>query len=434
VCDNGISADWASASQWLGRLSVVVTHITLMALTWHPAHASGKLADPDGSMFSFSGFGTAGLVRSSEDQADFTENQLQANGAGHTRQWSPTVDSRLGLQLTGHFTSQLSIVLQAISEQNDDGTYRPHAEWANLMYEATPDISIRVGRILLPTFLLSEFRKVGYANPWVRPPLELYSLSSVSNNDGVDASYRVLLGDFTNTVAGTYGRTQLGVPGGGRFDAKNGWLITDTLDFGATTVHIGYQKATLSLRLSYIDELFAALRQFGPQGVAIADRYDPDNKTFTIMTVGATYNPGSWFAMGEWGRRKTVSMLGDSSAWYASVGYRLAQFTPYLTYGQVVANSNTSDPGLSESAFPAFLRGNVDALNAGLDAALATIGVQNTISVGTRWDCTRNIDVKLQYDRSHLGANSTGLLVNEQPGLRRGGTLNVFSVALDFVF
>jgi hypothetical protein len=99
-----------------------------------------------------------------------------------------------------------------------------------------------------------------------------------------------------------------------------------------------------------------------------------------------------------------------------------------------VSNSNTAATGLNVLAFPPFLMGSVTSLNAGLNAALATIAVQNTISVGTRWDFMQNVDIKLQYDHTRLGAGSTGLLVNAQPGLQRGGTLNVFSVAVDFVF
>ena len=46
----------------------------------------------------------------------------------------------------------------------------------------------------------------------------------------------------------------------------------------------------------------------------------------------------------------------------------------------------------------------------------------------------RNIDLKLQYDRINLGAGSAGTLINVQPGFQRGGTVNLLTIAIDFVW
>jgi hypothetical protein len=416
------------------RIVITVAQIAMLALMPYSAHGDVSVAGPAGSMFSLRGFGTVGVVHSSEDEADFTDSQLQANGAGHTRQWSPTVDSRLGLQVTGRFISKLSAVVQVLSEQNADGTFRPHVEWANIKYEPTPDFSVRFGRILLPTFLLSDSRNVGYANPWVRPPLELYSLLPITSNDGVDVSYRMRFGDFTNTVVATYGKAGVDAPGGGRFDVNRGWLVGDSLEFGAATVHASYEESIDSVNVSGPNTLFGALEQFGPEGIALTDRYYVDHKLMRNFTVGAEYNPSNWFVMGEWGKRDSTTWLGRTTAWYASGGYRVVDFTPYVTYAEVVSDSNRSDPGLNAAAFPAYLAGTVTSLNAGLNALLATLAVQNTISAGARWDFMRDVDVKVQYDHTRLGTGSTGLLENVQPGLRPGSALNVVSVVIDFVF
>lgn len=126
--------------------------------------------------FMFDGFGTLGLVHSGEQEADFVANPLRSDGAGFTREWSSEVDSRLGLQLTAALTKKLTAVVQVIVEQRHDDHYQPTLEWANLKYSFTEDFSVRFGRTALPTFASSDFRKVGYASPWVRPPVELYSL------------------------------------------------------------------------------------------------------------------------------------------------------------------------------------------------------------------------------------------------------------------
>src|ERR1700734_3990968 len=250
--------------------------ITLAALMWYPA---GAHATPDNltpSMFSLSGFGTLGLVHSSEDDADFTATPLAPNGAGYTHSWSPDIDSRLGAQVTAHFTPQLSAMLQLISEQNYDKTYTPHVEWANIAYQVTPDFSVRLGRIVLPTFLLSDTRKVGYANPWVRPPLEVYSLSPIVDSDGADVSYKLHLGNVVNTLVATYGKNSFNAPQGGGFTVKRLRVIADTLEYGPATLHIAYEASTYTYNA--VDPLFDAFRQFGPQGIALANKYDLDSK------------------------------------------------------------------------------------------------------------------------------------------------------------
>jgi hypothetical protein len=411
-----------------------LTATVLVAILWHPAGVSASGEDPATSMFSFRGFGTLGVVHSSEDRADFASSVLKPSGAGFTDPWSAAVDSRIAGQVNARFTSQLSAMLQVISEQLNDNTYRPQFEWANLKYQLTPEFSIRAGRIVLPTFLVSDSRNVGYANPWVRTPVEIYTLAPVTNSDGVDASYRMQAGDFVHTVSGSYGWTNVNIrDDGGRSETRRLWVISETAEYGAAALHISYTQAHFNVKLNTLEALFAAFRQFGQQGAALADKYDPDDKVVQFIALGAMYDPADWFVMGEWGKRSLHSVLGRSTAWYVSGGYRVAQFTPYLTYAETTANSNTSDPGLTVSALPPYLAGPASGLNAGLNAVLGSIAVQRTISVGARWDFVKNVDFKLQCDHMRLGAGSPGTLTNLQPDFRPGGTVNLISATLDFV-
>jgi hypothetical protein len=408
--------------------------IILATMLWYPAGVRATAEDPTASMFSFSGFGTVGAVHSSETQADFTNSIFKPNGAGYTDPWSTNVDSRLGAQVTAHFTSQLSAVVQVISEQRYDNTYRPHVEWANIKYQLTPDFSVRVGRTVLSSFLFSDTRKVGYANPWVRPPVEVYGLVPITNSDGVDASYTVQMGDFVHTIVGSFGKHNSSLPPGdlgGSAQARHIWLISDTVEYGAATVHLAYLD--LHVTVPGFRGIFDAFRQFGPQGMALADKYDQDNKRVSFIGAGAMYDPGRWFVLGEWGHVDFHSVLGSSTAWYTSGGYRISKFTPYLTYSDVKLNSNSSDPGLTLSALPPSLLGPATRLNAGLGAILASAAVQRTLSVGARWDFIKNAAFKLQYDHTRMGAGSPGTLNNIQPGFASGGTVNLFSATLDFV-
>src|ERR1022692_3922821 len=157
--------------------------------------SAARAQEPAGPIFRFNAFGTLGIVHSSEDQADFTSSVFKPAGAGHSHDWSADVDTIIAGQLTAQLTPRISAMLQVVSQQRYDDTYRPGVEWANIKYTVTPDFTVRAGRSVMPSFLVSDDRKVGYALPWVRPPVEVYWLGPVTANDGIDASYRLQWGD-----------------------------------------------------------------------------------------------------------------------------------------------------------------------------------------------------------------------------------------------
>jgi hypothetical protein len=413
------------------KLPAALTLLTALTM-WYPAPATAE--DFGGSMFSFNGFGTVGVVNSSDDKADFVASLLEPNGAGYSRSWSASVDSLIGAQVTANLTPQLTAVLQLIVQQNYDKTYWPRVEWANIKYQFTPDFDLRIGRMVLPTFLVSDSRKVGYSNPWVRPPVEVYSLNPIAALDGVEASYRLHLGEVTNTLQSSYGRNvSIQFPAGAHVDAPYQWGIFNDTEYGAALLHLSYVLSPITLNSASTAALFDAFRLFGPQGAAVAEDFEVVDKSVTVLTIAGSYDPGQWFAMGEWIRTRCECFIGVTTGWYVSGGYRVGAFTPYLTYAQVTERT-TSAPGLSLSAVPAYLAPTVAALNAGLNELLASRPVQYTSSMGVRWDFMKIFDLKVQLDRMNLGAGSTGTLLNIQPGFQPGSTVYLFSTAVDFVF
>jgi hypothetical protein len=410
------------------------TRFAAIVLIAVPFCAVGNGAEPgsDSPVFSFSGFGTVGETHSSEDNADFPAGVFHPNGAGHSRSWSPEVDSLIGGQVAARITPELSVVVQVIAEQNFDGTYRPHVEWAYAKYQFTPDFSVRLGRMELPTFLFSDTRKVGYTLPWVRPPVEVYSLLPITASDGGSFSYRMNSGDLINTTQGSYVQSDTPEPDNrGTANARNSINFSNTTEYKSLTFRVSYQHALLTI--ASLDGFFDTFRMFGPQGIAIADRYTSDSKPVVTEVVGASYDPGHWFLISEWAHARLNSFLGENTGWYASGGYRTGQFTPYVTYAHESAVTN-SDPGLTLAGLPPALAGFAAGLNAGLNALLQSIPAQRTVSLGARWDFARNLDLKLQFDHTRIGADSDGTLINIQPGFQPGGTVNLFTATVDFVF
>jgi hypothetical protein len=403
--------------------------LLLTALGWSTAAGA---ADVD--IFEFDAFGTLGVVHSSEQEADFTRNILMPYGAGASQRWSPKVDSVLGGQVTAHFTSRFSALVQVVSEQRYDDSYNPRIEWANLKYEITPDLAVAVGRIVSPIFTLADTRRVSYAHPWMRPPQEVYELYPVTSNDGVNLHWRSRLGETTHTLEVAYGRSDTRYSRNGSSGEAQGrkqFLLRSTLERGALSGSVGYGSSDLTLPA--FRPLFDAFRQFGPQGEAIADRWSTDRRSSGYIVAGVNYDPGRWFALAEWAHVKVNGIVGDHWGWYASAGFRYGSLTPYATWARTRPSRQRSEPGLDVSTLPPEAVPAATALNAQLNALLANIPDQTTFSAGVRWDFARNLCGKLQYDYIDLAAGNAGTLTNFQPGFRPGGKVSLFGLSVSFV-
>src|SRR5690606_10989859 len=152
--------------------------------------------------------------------------------------------------------------------------------------DITPELSFRAGRMVLPIFLVSEYRKVGYANPWIRPPQEVYRIVPVTSSDGFDLSYRTYSDGFTNTARITYGRKDEAED----IEARDGWTISNMLERGPATLFASYTRVRLTI--GGPAPLFEGFRQIGgAPGAAIADRYDADSKDFEYVALGMLYDP-----------------------------------------------------------------------------------------------------------------------------------------------
>lgn len=381
----------------------------------------------------FSGFGTLAAVGSDNRDADFVSTIFQPNGVGFTRPWSVTPDSRLGGQLDAVFNSRWSAVVQVVSQHRHDNTFIPQLEWANVKFQATPELSLRLGRIAAPSFLVSDSRFVGYAQPWIRPPVEVYGVLPITSNDGVDLTYRRQFSTFTSTFQAYYGRAKARLESGSA-TSRPGWGVNNTVQFGDLTLRAGYSANEVDLDLPGVTTLLGGFGAFtaipgpiGAQAAAIVGRYDTRDIQLGAFSLAASYDPGDWFVMSELVDFRGEGILADSRSWYATAGWRLGSVTPYVTYART-RSSVGNEPGLPlPAAAP---------LNAGLNATLNNQfnGSQSTTSVGVRWDFMKNVALKAQYDYVDLGPNSAGRFTDVQPAFQRGGHVNLFSLGLDFVF
>jgi hypothetical protein len=396
------------------------------------AGGAAHAADESYPVWTFGGFGSLGVAHSDYDQADFTSNILKGDGVGATHRYNGNLDSRLGAQLGVKLDKRWSAVAQVGVEQRYDGSYRAQLEWANVKYQATPDLALRVGRIALPIFLAADYRKIGYAYPWVRTPNEVYGGVPITNSDGADLAYRWQAAGIKHTTQAFYGKTDVYLTKTTGVEARGLGGVTHTAEWGPTTLRATAFTAVLNVNI--VRPLFDAYRQFGPAGAAIADKYDVVDKRTTGFAVGVNYDPGKWFLMAEAGRMNTRSFLGDAVGIYASAGYRAGELTPYVVYARNKARSAVSDPGLPLTGLPPPYAAAAAQLNGALNVVLQATSSQTNVGAGVRWDLRSAMALKLQVERVTPLDGTRGTLVNLQPGFVSGHSVNVTSAVLDFVF
>lgn len=406
-------------------------------------------AEEGGFNVKFSGFGTAALVYSDEPLADYVGSRFQPNGAGFTKRSSFAPDTKLGGQLSAHISDRWSGVVQVVAQHQYDNSYNPALEWANIKFQATPEWSFRAGRIASPNYLLSESRFVGYANPWAHVPTEVYSVLAITSNDGLDLTYRKSFGQANNTFQAYYG-TSTAKLSQGKAESKPGWGFNDSLEIGSLTLRAGYTNIELDLTIPSLDPFYAGLNGFiagasgvpqadfaaaAAQAVALSNKYKLKDMNLSALSIGANYDPGNWFVMGEIVAFKGDGFLTDSTSWYATAGYRIGTFTPYVTYASTKAHIDNETGITPGGAAAGALGAGAAGLNAGINTTLNQFnGSQRSASVGVRWDAVRNVALKAQVEQVRLGSGSAGRFTSVQPGFPYGGKVNLVTLSVDFVF
>lgn len=387
------------------------------------ATASVAHANDDFS-YRLSGFGTAGYTATDTNDVRLTNpNQLK----GARKSGSALVDSRIGGQLDLHFSPALSATVQAIAMQDAKGHFRPQVEWAFMRYKLGDSVALRVGRLGFPAYLVSDYRYVGYANPWVRAPLEVYNLAPLDNFEGADVSWNHDVGNGYLTVQALAGHASTPIAD---TSSHSGRLKVNQLAGGYVTYEIGdlrlrggLSTGKVSYHVSSTNQLFAGLHQAGFDNVV--GLFEVDSSRTTFSSLGGTYDANNILITGEYAKLRSASrLLGHASGWYGTFGYRLGKVMPYVTWAGYSKQDETGGYNI-----PAM--GPLLPLAMGVNS-VAAANSQHTTSLGMKIDAHNNIAIKAQVDRA-LPSAKGGTFDGVAPGYN-GHAVNVYSVVVDFVF
>jgi hypothetical protein len=372
--------------------------------------------------FSFSGFGTVGLSRTTTDDAEYSSIGIP-NGA--KKKWTPNTDSKLGLQGSAKLNSMFSGTVQVISKHNVDGNFSPKLEWAFAKAQVLPSLALRAGRIAAPFFAVSDFRDVNYANLWVRPPYDVYAQVPLSFFDGADGIYQTTLGSATINFQAFYGVSRGKITG---LEAKGkgmqGVNITAEFDNGIT-LRVGTSNAVLNVDNPRLTGLLNGLK--ATQNAGLADGLALDGKLATFSGVGIGYDRDNWIGSAEFTVKRLRSFISDTSSWHVTAGHRFGTWTPYVMLSGVrVDDPNVVNTVPTTSPQLAGLSGAVSALLASQNTA------QKDKALGVRWDFRKNLALKAQID--HITPDGGKGMFNAAAAGFGKESVNVYAVNLDFVF
>lgn len=391
----------------------------------------------------FSGFGTIGVAR-----IEAPEGWAYGREATQPQNVNPNradLDTRLGLQLNYAPSPSFEIVGQAILTRRPASASDTSAlEWGFAAFRPSPDWTLRLGRVNLDAFTLSDHRNVGFSYPFARPPVEFYT-QLASSLDGADIE-RVWNRDGAHwRTKAFYGRSKIGYDDPSRsatFRDAVGWFISREAD--GLTLRLNFSQARVGIAApAQARPLFDGLRglsalplpDVAAQASALLQRLSVDGVKHSYVSLGTQYDIGDWQLAGEL-MRVRGSPSSSFSAGYASIARRFDAVTVYTVASRIAS----STPAVVAPDWAAPLTpviGPAAAQQAQFLGSTATTlannfrAQQDTLSLGARVDLGAQMALKVQRDRIRVAPNGSVLWGN---GSVQPARAHMTSVSLDFVF
>lgn len=383
-----------------------------------------------------SGFGTAALTWSDTNDAEFVRPN-QARGV--KKNPGTGVDSNLGLQADYAVNDWLSLTGQGLVRKDGEDDYGAELAWAFAKVKLSNNVSVRVGRTALPAFMISDYRNVGYASTFLRPPSEVYSQVPINSLDGADITWQQSYGDTTYTAQLGLGRSETTLAGGVDATANRLRVLSLTAEHGPFTLRFSRTETKVSIKVASLDTLVSTLNTAGntfkmSQLNDVAAQLGNDNKKGSFTSLGLAMDWNNVVGQAEYAKRKIDNYSGKTDSWYVLGGYRFGKFLPYYSHADLKAESNINNtiPTSCATGMPAACTTTVRTLAATVDGLRngTNNGGQSTDTIGLRWDFSSSADIKFQVDR--VKPDVKGLLSHAVTGFK--GPVTVGAVAVDFVF
>lgn len=393
------------------------------------------IAEDGLSSWSIKGFGTLAATGTDTDKIGFYRDKSQTQDV--TSSWGLTTDSQFGLQIDWKPNNSLQATLQWIARDHAGNFAEQNLDWAFLRWSLQDDLDIRLGRLGIGVFSLSDYRNIGYAYPWMRPPHEFYSSIPYYHFDGADITKKFSLDDgyLSVKIYGGYSFNQLPTQSSAINNQQSPAAGTNILyENGVWQARIGYTYATITSEppiQSILDAINnPALARVWPDLKQIIPAITMRGKEYQFGSIGVAYDDGIWLSQME------AAYIASTTLWsptradaYVSLGRRFSTVTLYSLLG--VAKTFQHDLNIPSPlvASPTLIKQQQQ-----LSRLLNNNGInEQSVSLGTRWDFYENMALKTQWSHYWLGKNGPQQWQQSIDNITPN-TVNVMSVGVDFIF
>ncbi len=268
-----------------------------------------------------------------------------------------TYGSTIGMQFDAELTEKINTTV-IIEAYGGNDNFNAKVEWAYIDYHFDDRNRLRFGRYKGPFYMISEYQEVGYAYPWVSPPLEVYGTNPIEAVNGLDYVFQTTTSggmDFLLEIYGGNGSNEAVIqpnvidnwpttpaPSKGTyvdFDTKNMIGFNATLGTDAVKFRLGYMSTKVD-----------------------APAFGMYNVSGSFGGVGLIVDVANFLAYAEFVDRDTEDRADmqmafpDQRAGYATLGYRFGDFLPYFTYARIDRGKTESAMALKQSSLTLGLR------------------------------------------------------------------------------
>lgn len=269
-------------------------------------------------------------------------------------------ESNIGLQFSTDISKKMDMTVVMSARGGPSQKYNFETEWAYASYKLNDDVSLRIGKIKGPFYMVSDYKDVGYAYPWASVPEEVYSTNPIRSVNGLDLFYQRTVNDVTYLGELYYGsgtNTSYVLPTSltalnAQFPGQN-YTATSKVEF-KTHKMLGFNASAswegISLRAGYFKTLVDAFGgtnytgEFGGIGMTL------DKNNFVIYAEAIVRDTGPELALA----------FPDVNASYITAGYRMGDFLPYVTAATIGKGKTPSKYAPKQTSTAIGLRMEID--------------------------------------------------------------------------
>jgi len=310
----------------------------------------------------------------------------------------------VGIMLSKRLDSKVSFQGQLTArgaEPDNSNAYKPEFDLLFIDYKLRPNISVKVGKLLPDTYLISKHLDVGASYLWARPPVEVYetSYSFLTRVNGVGLTYQKKMGKYNLRIQPYIGR------------------LNETLISRTTRTLANLDSESLAGFSAELETQGCHLHASAMRADSIMTDgdgslvYMPET---SIYSLGAKVEIKGWLALAEVahvdvGEAKldfTSSVIDEvrqlgalktdippQTGYYVTLAREIKEFTPYVTLAGTNATQKLSSSKILNDISSNFLQ------------------EQRSISLGTRYYASNSLTLKFEYHQADILNDTTGLFI-----------------------